>query len=72
MTDTLQSPLKDVTGQDARDVFCGWLADFAAAVQGGSTSGLAELFIEEATWRDFMAFPWDFHHTVGREGTSST
>ena len=30
---------------------------------------LAELFVEDATWRDFMAFPWDFHHTVGREQT---
>jgi putative flavoprotein involved in K+ transport len=71
MTDTLQSPPKDVTAQDAAEIFSEWLADFAAAVHSGSTSELAELFLEEATWRDFMAFPWDFHHTVGREETVS-
>ena len=31
---------------------------------------MEELFIEDATWRDFMAFPWDFHHTIGRAETA--
>jgi putative flavoprotein involved in K+ transport len=48
-----------------------WLSDLAAAVRTGSASDLAELFVPDATWRDFMAFPWDFHHTVGRDETVS-
>src|SRR5260370_41599285 len=71
MTATLQDSAKDVTEQDAAEVFSGWLADFAAAVESGSASGLAALFLEGATWRDFMALPWAFHHTVGRDETVS-
>jgi len=58
-----------ISAQEAAEVASAWLADFSAAVLSGSTSELAELFDEDATWRDFMAFPWDFHHTVGREET---
>src|SRR5439155_6294280 len=35
----------------------------------GSADELAALFVEDTTWRDFMAFPWDFHHAVGRDET---
>jgi putative flavoprotein involved in K+ transport len=52
-------------------LFDQWLSCFAAAVRTGSGSDLAALFTEDATWRDFMAFPWDFHHTVGRDETVS-
>jgi hypothetical protein len=52
-------------------LFARWLSDFATAVRSGSATDLAELFTEDATWRDFMAFPWDFHHTVGRDETVS-
>jgi cation diffusion facilitator CzcD-associated flavoprotein CzcO len=69
MTAILQDSDEEVTGQDAADVFARWLAGFAAAVASGSASALAALLHEEATWRDFMAFPWDFHHTVGRDET---
>ncbi|OHV22637.1 dimethylaniline monooxygenase [Parafrankia soli] len=69
MTETLENPAETITARDAEDIFAGWLADFAAALRSGSTSDLAALFLPEATWRDFMAFPWDFHHTVGREET---
>jgi hypothetical protein len=68
-TDTLQGPGTAVGPRDPSEVFAEWLTDFAAAVAQGSASDLAELFQEDATWRDFMAFPWDFHHTVGREAT---
>jgi putative flavoprotein involved in K+ transport len=71
MADTLQSPPKYVNADDAAEIFAEWLADFAAAVLSGSASELAELVLEDATWRDFMAFPWDFHHAVGREETVS-
>ena len=52
-------------------LFAQWLSGLAAAVRTGSASDLAVLFTEDATWRDFMAFPWDFHHTVGRDETVS-
>jgi putative flavoprotein involved in K+ transport len=52
-------------------IVAGWLGDFAAAVRTGSAPDLAALLAEDATWRDFMAFPWDFHHTVGRDETIS-
>lgn len=52
-------------------LFAQWLSGFAAAVRSGSGSDLAALFTEDATWRDFMGFPWDFHHTVGRDETVS-
>jgi cation diffusion facilitator CzcD-associated flavoprotein CzcO len=61
--------VQELTGQEAARVVADWVADLAAAVRDGSPTALAELFTEEATWRDFMAFPWDFHHTVGRDET---
>jgi cation diffusion facilitator CzcD-associated flavoprotein CzcO len=69
MTETLRNPAEDSTVRDADTIFSEWLADFAAAARSGSARALSELFLEGATWRDFMAFPWDFHHTVGREAT---
>jgi putative flavoprotein involved in K+ transport len=56
---------------EAEAILAQWLSGFAAAVRDGSASGLADLFLEECSWRDFMAFPWDFHHTVGRDETVS-
>jgi len=69
MTQTLPSPATDLTADDAAQHAAEWLADFAAALQNGSADELAALFVEDTTWRDFMAFPWDFHHTVGRDET---
>jgi putative flavoprotein involved in K+ transport len=61
----------DTAAQDAAGIFAAWFRDFTAAVQDGSSADLSALFDEEATWRDFMAFPWDFHHTLGRDETVS-
>lgn len=66
MTETLPRPAHELTAQQAVDIFADWLADLAAALAGGSASGLAELFTERATWRDFMAFTWDFTHAIDR------
>lgn len=63
MSDTLQSP----AAQDAADVFAAWLGDLAVAVTGGSAPALERLFTDRATWRDFMAFSWDFTHSIGRD-----
>jgi cation diffusion facilitator CzcD-associated flavoprotein CzcO len=65
MTDTLNSPA--LTARHAADIFEEWLAEFAAAVRDGSATALGELFREDATWRDFMAFTWDFSHRIGRD-----
>jgi putative flavoprotein involved in K+ transport len=71
MTDTLQSPAEGLTAEDAADISAAWLTDLAAAVRSGSASGLEELFTERATWRDFMAFSWDFSHSIGRDSLVS-
>lgn len=71
MTDTLQTAVEELSAQGARTIFEEWLADFVAALERGSASDLAELFTEDPSWRDFMAFPWNFHHTLGRTDTVS-
>jgi putative flavoprotein involved in K+ transport len=58
MTDTLHSATQ-------------WLADLAVAAASGSAADLAALFTEDATWRDFMAFSWDFTHSIGRDSLVS-
>lgn len=67
MTATLQIPAEELTASDAAEIVEKWLAEFAAALTSGSESDLEKLLLEEATWRDFMAFSWDFSHSVGRD-----
>jgi putative flavoprotein involved in K+ transport len=71
MTDTMQSPARELTARDAADIVAEWLADLAAVLATGSPSGLTELFTDRATWRDFMAFTWDFTHSIGRDSLVS-
>ncbi|UMG91302.1 NAD(P)/FAD-dependent oxidoreductase [Nocardioides sp. TF02-7] len=54
-------------GAEAAEIFRTWLTRFERAVESGSSSELARLFTADATWRDFMAFAWDFSHALGRE-----
>jgi cation diffusion facilitator CzcD-associated flavoprotein CzcO len=63
----LQSRGRVLTSQDAAAIFAGWLDAFVSAVERDAPAALTSLFAEDATWRDFMAFPWDFHNAVGRE-----
>lgn len=67
MTDPPQSPVREPTAQEAAEIFATWLSALAAAVDTGSVPDLEELFTEDATWRDFMAFTWDFTHAIGRD-----
>jgi len=67
MSDALGGVIEQPTDADARRIFDAWLEDFVAAVEGHSAVALGELFAAEATWRDFMAFPWDFHHAIDRD-----
>jgi putative flavoprotein involved in K+ transport len=55
---------------NAQEIFEAWLHDFASAVQRAAADDLQALLHADATWRDFMAFPWNFHHTVGRDETA--
>ena len=71
MTETVQDLPEGGTAPDAAKIFGEWLAGFGAAVRDGSASSLSALFLPGASWRDFMAFPWDFHHAVGRDETVS-
>lgn len=66
MTDTLQTGVEVLTAEDAAEIFEEWFDDFVAAIESGSEPDLVDLFTEDATWRDFMAFPWDFHNAIGR------
>jgi cation diffusion facilitator CzcD-associated flavoprotein CzcO len=67
LTDVLEIP--ELTTQGAEEIFEKWLEDFATALENDSESGLDTLFAEDVTWRDFMAFPWNFHNTIGRAAT---
>jgi NADPH-dependent glutamate synthase beta subunit-like oxidoreductase len=58
---------QDISTQRAIEIVTQWVADFGAALQSGSADALGELLAEDGSWRDFMAFPWDFHHAVGRD-----
>ncbi|WP_210497118.1 flavin-containing monooxygenase [Microvirga antarctica] len=44
-----------------------WLADFSRALDTGDLEALADLFIEDAYWRDLLACQWDFRSIKGRE-----
>ncbi|MFG1921976.1 NAD(P)-binding domain-containing protein [Cryptosporangium sp. NPDC048952] len=55
-----------MTDLDATAVFADWFGNFTAALDHDSPAELEQLFHPDATWRDFMAFPWDFSNAVGR------
>jgi putative flavoprotein involved in K+ transport len=61
--------LENAIAEPTQAVFEGWLAAFAAALERDDAEALGALLAEDVTWRDFMAFPWDFHHTIDREAT---
>ncbi|MFT3864975.1 MAG: NAD(P)/FAD-dependent oxidoreductase [Solirubrobacterales bacterium] len=67
MSDTLERAPIELTDADAAIVFAGWFERFAAALESADAAALGELFAADATWRDFMAFPWDFHHAIDRD-----
>jgi putative flavoprotein involved in K+ transport len=67
MSDTLQPAAAELTDREAATIFDLWFAEFVAAIENGSAAELGELLAADATWRDFMAFPWDFHHAIDRE-----
>jgi cation diffusion facilitator CzcD-associated flavoprotein CzcO len=65
----LENAAEEVDAVRAKAIFDAWLADFASAIERRDAGDLAALLTEDVTWRDFMAFPWDFHHTIDRDAT---
>jgi putative flavoprotein involved in K+ transport len=56
-----------MTDREAGVIFEGWFGEFVAALEANDAVVLGGLFTADATWRDFMAFPWDFHHAIDRD-----
>jgi putative flavoprotein involved in K+ transport len=48
-----------------------WLAAFEAALAGGDTAALRELFEEESHWRDVLALTWRIRTVSGRDALLS-
>lgn len=44
-----------------------WLGRFEQVVRGGDVDATAELFHEDAWWRDLLAFTWDLRTAHGRD-----
>ena len=44
-----------------------WLAEFAAALERGDATAVADLFGEECYWRDLVAMTWNIKTMEGRE-----
>lgn len=61
------APATGLTPEDAADIAANWVRDLGEALSSGSASSLEKLFIEAATWRDFMAFTWDVSNRIGRD-----
>ncbi len=70
MSSTFEAAPESLSAEAAVEIFEQWLSAFTAALDNASAADMEDLFIEDATWRDFMAFPWDFHHTIGRAETA--
>jgi hypothetical protein len=51
----------------ALEIAAEWLRGLEGALVAGSAEQLEALFVETATWRDFMAFSWDVSNRIGRE-----
>lgn len=67
MTDTFSEVVEQLSEDEAGGIFAAWFEEFVAAIEGRAVERLGELLTVDATWRDFMAFPWDFHHAIDRE-----
>jgi len=48
-----------------------WLSDLEEALSSGAVHSIADCFVEDAHWRDLVAFTWDFSVHSGRDTVSS-
>lgn len=67
MTDIIEAP---ATQARPTAIFDAWLEAFAAAINDRSSERVGDVLAEEVTWRDFMAFDWDFSNRSGREAVA--
>lgn len=68
MTDTLTASVS-LSDSEADFIFREWLESYSEALESSDPEALRRILHPDVTWRDYMAFPWDFHHTNGREQT---
>jgi putative flavoprotein involved in K+ transport len=61
---------KNPTPADTAAIFASWLEEFATAVRKRSQPELEKVLTDDVTWRDFMAFKWDFSHRIGRDAVT--
>lgn len=48
----------DRSSVNATDVATKWFDSFEAAIEGGDTSAVGKLFLEDSWWRDILALDW--------------
>lgn len=49
----------------AGDIAKGWLESFSNVISLNDASTLSDLFVEDAAWRDILAFTWDYRSIQG-------
>lgn len=49
----------------AADIANGWLESFSNAISLNDASALSNLSVEDAAWRDILAFTWDYRSIQG-------
>lgn len=59
------------TQESPGDIASAWLARLEAGLAARDVAALAGLFTSEGTWRDQLAFQWDFKNWVGADEVAS-
>jgi cation diffusion facilitator CzcD-associated flavoprotein CzcO len=67
VSDTQIAPTSELNDAAALEIAAEWLGGLEDALAAGSAEQLEALFVETATWRDFMAFSWDVSNRIGRD-----
>lgn len=44
---------------DVREITSNWVSSFTKAISSGKADNVTSLFVEDALWRDMLAFTWD-------------
>lgn len=67
MSESIETDL-DAVGVER--VFANWLEHFTTALVNGDAAALRDILAANVSWRDFMAFSWDFDHALDRDETA--
>jgi putative flavoprotein involved in K+ transport len=71
LTDIVEVRVSDLDSKESVAIFREWLEAFAAALEENSSSTLGELLADDVTWRDLMAFEWDFMNRIDRDAVAT-